>query len=136
MGIFASKQKPIVCDQNNICINIDTISKDCYRSIEPPHGNHYYEPLGYDTRINILKYRVEPNNTDTKYASLLLSYYNKLPIHIQNKFNSLTDNLMACESINQSCLLNAIRDFEDTVPNLNDYRSWIIFTDTAFYYKS
>jgi hypothetical protein len=137
MGIFSSKYKePIVCDPY-ISIRIDSNQYKDYEQnniksiyMEPPNSN-YYEP---DTVINILKYRSE--NTDTKYASVLLPYFNNLPINIQNNFNSLTDNLMACNSINRDCLLNAIRDFEDTIPNLNDYQSWIIFTDTAFYYNS
>ena len=84
----------------------------------------------------LLKYRAsEYDIFDVKYAKALFNIFNRLPIDIKDSFNSNTEYLMSCKSINRFCLLNAIDDYEKIMPQVKQNYQWGIFSDNAFNYR-
>jgi hypothetical protein len=116
MGLLSSKIEDIKIEYNS---NIEVI-------IDNQIDNH----------STIFKYRAPSYDIhDEKYATVLSEIFNNLPNFIKNDFNNITNNLMSCKKINRYCLLNAIRDFEDYNPHINNNYMWIRFNDSAFNYQ-
>lgn len=82
------------------------------------------------------KYRINPNlydHYDTLYATKLSEIFQQ-NIHsdAQESFNLFTENLMENKQISRNCLLDAIRDYEQT--NGCD-QLHVSFTNVAFNYR-
>ena len=89
-----------------------------------------------ETKIKLKSYRITNyDEYDKEYATRMKYMYQNIETGIKDKFDIFTEKLIDDDYISRNSLLDAIRDFTKKNDDIENYISWVNFTNEAFNYR-